>query len=55
MDLLGMVEIAGDAWCAPDNRRTKRIEPMRGSAIRSVSYSVARGALPLRAHPQRYA
>jgi hypothetical protein len=31
----------------------KRIEPMRGSAIRLVLYSGTCGALPLMAHPQR--
>jgi hypothetical protein len=35
--------------------RTKRIEPMRGSAISFILYSGARGALPLMAHPQRSA
>jgi hypothetical protein len=33
--------------------RTKRIEPMRGSAFTSVLYSSVRGALPLMAHPER--
>jgi hypothetical protein len=27
MDLLGMVEIAGYAWCAPDHRRTAALAP----------------------------
>ena len=31
----------------------QRIEPMRGSAVRSVLYSTASGALPLMAHPHR--
>jgi hypothetical protein len=31
----------------------KRIEPMRGSAVRLAPNSVAYGALPLMAHPQR--
>jgi hypothetical protein len=34
---------------------TKRIEPMRGSAIRLVFHSAIWGALPLMAHPQRSA
>jgi hypothetical protein len=33
----------------------QRIEPMRGSAFRLVPFSVACGALPLMAHPQRWA
>jgi hypothetical protein len=33
----------------------KRIEPMRGSAVRLALYLVACGALPLMAHPQRSA
>jgi hypothetical protein len=34
---------------------TKRVEPMRGSAISLVLNSGVLGALPLMAHPQRWA
>ena len=37
------------------NRLNKRIEPMRGSAVRFVLRSGTYGALPLMAHPQRWA
>ncbi len=33
----------------------KRIEPMRGSAFRLVPHAGVCGALPLMAHPQRWA
>jgi hypothetical protein len=33
----------------------QRIEPMRGSAVSLGPHSDARGALPLMAHPHRYA
>ena len=33
----------------------ERIEPMRGSAVRLAVYSATYGALPLMAHPRRYA
>ena len=35
------------------NQANKRIEPMRGSAVRPFVYSGVWGALPLMAHPQR--
>ena len=47
----GAVDKEGTSSSCP----TKRIEPMRGSAFRLVLYSGVRGALPLMAHPQRWA
>ena len=38
---------------APTVQANKRIEPMRGSAVRLVLYPDAGDALPLMAHPRR--
>ena len=44
-------------WLDVESRRApnKRIEPMRGSVVNSVLYWHPCGALPLMAHPHRWA